>query len=37
MYLPFDATTSFLGIYSADEPTYKYNDLWQSYLLQYRL
>lgn len=27
MYLPFDATTPFLGIYSTNEPTYKYNDL----------
>lgn len=27
VYLPFDATTPFLGIYSIDKPAYKYNDL----------
>lgn len=28
MYLPFDPKTPFLGIYSTDEPTYKYNDVY---------
>lgn len=29
MYLPFDPKTPFLGIYSTDEPTYKYNDIYR--------